>query len=471
MAANFLHGVETIEIQSGARTIQVVKSAVIGLVGIAPSGPLNEPILVNSDRDAAQFGAKVPGFSIPQSLDAIFKQGAGTVVVVNVFDEASHTTQVTDEAVTVTDGKFALADAPIGSVTIKDTLGAAVTYVRDVDYTIDAYGKFQVISSAITDGTGLLVSYKKLNSAAITSAEIIGDVDAVTGNRSGFQSLALSFNLFGFNPKILIAPNYSIVNAVATEMIAQAEKFRAIAYLDAPIGTTVATAISGRGPAGTINFNTSSKRAELLYPALKAYNPATDTNEDFPYSAFKAGVRAAVDNNEGFWVSDSNHEIKGIVGAERNISAAINDPSSDANILNEKGITTILNTFGSGIRTWGNRSAAWPTYTAPDNFVSVRRTADILHESVELACLQFLDQPITQAWIDAVRESVKAFIRTLIGRGALIDGDCKFIKDENPATELANGHVTFSIEFMPPTPAERITFNSFINIELLNALK
>lgn len=471
MAANFLHGVETIELQSGTRSINVVKSAVIGLIGIAPKGDKNKPILVTGDRDAAQFGAKVPGFSIPQSLDAIFKQGAGTVIVVNVFDETAHTAQVTDEVRTVANGKLQLGAAPTGPVTIKDNSGNAVTYVKDTDYTIDAFGNFVVTSTQIADGTVLKFSYKKLDESALDAADIIGAIDGVTGARSGLKCFDLAFNLFGFNPKILIAPTFSQLTAVATELISYADKYRAIAYLDAPHGTTVANAIAGRGASGTINFNTSSKRAELLFPHLKWYDVATNTNEDFPYSAFKAGIRAAVDNNEGFWVSDSNHEIRGIVGAELNISAAINDAQTDANLLNEKGITTVFNTFGSGIRTWGNRSAAYPTYTAPDNFICVRRTADILHESVEQACLQFLDQPITQGWIDSVRESVNAFIRTLIGRGALIDGVCKFNKDDNPATELAAGHVTFGIEFMPPTPAERITFNSFINIEYLNSLK
>lgn len=84
--------------------------------------------------------------------------------------------------------------------------------------------------------------------------------------------------------------------------------------------------------------------------------------------------------------------------------------------------------------------------------------------------LQFIDYPIDNGLIDAITESVNAFIRTLIGRGALIDGKCRFNKDKNPATEIANGHLTFDIEFMPPTPAERITFESFINIELLRSL-
>ena len=92
------------------------------------------------------------------------------------------------------------------------------------------------------------------------------------------------------------------------------------------------------------------------------------------------------------------------------------------------------------------------------------------NESVEYSMLQFIDSPIDNGLIDAIKESVNAFIRTLIARGALIDGKCSYNADKNPPTEIANGHLTFDIEFMPPTPAERITFESFINIALLKNL-
>src|SRR5690606_31016369 len=140
--SNFLHGVETIELNTGTRAIQVVKTVVIGLIGIAPMGAINTPSLVNSDRDAAQFGGTIPGFSIPQSLDAIFKQGAGTVIVVNVFDETKHTTTITDEVQIVKEGKLKLAKAPIGVVSIKDEAGDAVTFAKGVDYILDTFGNF-----------------------------------------------------------------------------------------------------------------------------------------------------------------------------------------------------------------------------------------------------------------------------------------------------------------------------------------
>jgi uncharacterized protein len=152
------------------------------------------------------------------------------------------------------------------------------------------------------------------------------------------------------------------------------------------------------------------------------------------------------------------------------ITAHISDPQSQANILNENGIVTVFNSFGTGLRSWGNRSASFPSSTAPSNFIAVQRTADIIHESIERACLQFIDRPINQALIDAIRDTVNAFMRTLIQRGAIIDGVCTYDPAKNEPTQLAAGQIVFDIEFMPPTPAERITFDSFINIEFLRQL-
>jgi phage tail sheath protein FI len=476
MAANFLHGVETVELNRGPVPISVVKSAVIGLVGIAPRGPVNQLTIVQNAQDAAQFGAQVPGFSIPQALDAILAQGSGLVVVVNGFDYATNTDDVEDESLPATSGgKTKLAFAPIPNA--QGALGVSMvkgtnTAVSANAYRVDDFGNVTVIDfTEIPEGTVLKATYKKLDAALVASSQIIGAVDGTTNAKTGYKLFAECFNTFGFVPKLLISPNYSHITAIATEMLSAADKYRAIALLDAPTNTTPAGAITGRGPTGNVGrFNTSSKRAYLLYPWVKAYDPATDTDVLRPYSSFMAGVIAANDLNNGYWFSPSNKEIKGITGVERNLTAAVNDASTEVNLLNEKGITTIFNSFGTGFRTWGNRSAAFPTSTAPSNFVNVQRTADILHESLELAMLQFIDQPLNQATIDSIRESVNAFMRTLVQRGAIIDGVCSFDPAKNEPTQLAAGHVVFDLTFMPPTPAERITFESFIDINLLRTL-
>lgn len=407
MPASFLHGVETIEIQKGARTIKTVKTAVIGLVGTAPISSvaaeyrtINEPTLILNEIDAVKyFGEQTSGYTIPQALQSIFDQGAGVVIVINVFDPAKH--------------------------------------------------------QSVSD---------------VTIGDINGGVDTLTGKRKGMKAFEDCYSLFGYFPKTIIAPVFCEETAVVSQMKAICDKIRAIGLVDAPIGTTVQEAITGRGPEGTINFNTSSDRVILCYPHLKVYDSELDTNILQPYSQRLAGVIAAKDVNKGYHWSPSNTEINGIVGVEKQLTSMINDPTSEVNTLNEAGILTVFNSYGSGFRTWGNRSAAFPASTHPTNFINVRRTADILHESVEYSMLQFIDFPIDNGLIDSISESVNAFIRNLIGRGALIDGKCYYNPDKNPVTEIANGHLLFDVEFMPPTPAERITFESFIDIELLKSL-
>lgn len=407
MPASFLHGVETIEITKGARTIQTVKTAVIGIIGTAPISEveeeyrtINEPTLILNETEALRyFGKSKSGFTIPDALDAMFDQGAGIAIVINVFNPAKHET------------------------------------VADV----------------------------KLS-------DIIGGVDATTGKRTGLKAFEDCYSLFGYYPKTLIAPVYCENTAIVSEMNVICNKIRAMGIVDAPVGASVQDVITGRGSQGTINFNTSSERIILCYPHLKVYDTETDTIKLQPYSQRLAGVIAAKDIEKGYHWSPSNTEIQGIVGVEKQLTSMINDPTSEVNTLNEAGVVTVFNSFGTGFRTWGNRSAAFPSSTLPTNFINVRRTADILHESVEYSMLQFIDYPIDNGLIDSICETVNQFIRTLIGRGALIDGKCTFNQDKNPTTELANGHLLFDIEFMPPTPAERITFESFIDIELLKSL-
>lgn len=471
MSANFLHGVETIEIDQGPRPIRTVKSAVVGLIGTAPLGDLNTPTVVLSDRQAAQFGPQLAGFSIPQALDAIFDQGAGTVIVINVLDPATHKTAVVAETVTL-DGDTGKTAQPawVGAATVKNE-AADTTYVLDTDYTVEPVtGEIKRLAGgAIAADAILKVSYEHADPAKVTAADLIGAVNGA-GQRTGMQALLDTYNLLGFFAKILIAPGFCTLNSVASELIVMAGKLRAVALIDAPIGTTYAQAMAGRGPAGTINFNTSSDRVVLCYPHLKVYDTETGEERLEPYSQRLAGVLCATDTARGYWWSPSNKEVKGITGVERQLSAMINDPQSEVNLLNEAGIVTLFNSYGTGIRTWGNRSAAWPTVTHPKNFINIRRTADILHESVEYSMLQFIDMPINSALIDAIKESVNAFIRTLISRGALIDGKCGYDPTKNPPTEIALGHLTFDLEFMPPTPAERITFESYVNIEMLKQL-
>jgi len=408
MPADYLHGVETIEMGGCPKAIKAVKTSVIGVIGTAPfdevteeNQTVNKPVLLTRRFDCYQyFGNRRDGYTLPDALDAIYSQGSGLVIAINVFDPSKHES------------------------------------VEDV-----------------------------------TVYDVVGGVDPVTGKRTGLSAFEDCYSLFGFYPKIIIAPTFCEDLSVANEMQTLCEKIRAIGLIDAPIGTTVQDAIEGRGPEGNINFNFYSDRMVLCYPHVQAHDAMWNQIVYQPYSQYLAGVIAAKDMEKGYHWSPSNTEIKCILGTERQLTSMFNDADSEVNLLNEAGIVTIYNSYGTGYRTWGNRNSLFPANGGdPITFINIRRTADILHESVEYAMLQYIDSPIDDALIDAIKESVNAFIRTLIGRGALVDGKCTFHPDKNDVYQMADGHLIFDIEFMPPPPAERITFESYVNRDLLQGL-
>jgi uncharacterized protein len=466
----YLHGAETTEVTKGPVPIRVVNSAVIAIIGTAPTGDRNTLTLCSSQEEDAAFGKPLPGFTIPKALETLRAEGAGAIMVVNVMVDATHLVAVVAEAHVVTNGKTKTTHAPIKDIVVRNADDEVM--VADTDYEIDEYGNIQILDfTDIAEGSTIEVDYKKFDASLVTNAHIIGTVDAGTDARTGTKCLAQAYSLFGIKPKILIIPGFSSITAIATEMKSLADTYKAVYLIDAPAATTKAVAIAGRGPAGAINFYTSSGRAILCYPMVQAYDIATDANENRPLSTVVAGIMARVDEEEGYWVSPSNHESNTILGLERTISWAINDPNSDANALNAVGICTIASGFGTGYRVWGNRTALYPSSSAPVNFIPVRRTADVVHESLELGALPFIDKPITNAVIDAILESGNIFVRTLIGRDALIQGSrIEWDKAYNSAADIAAGKLKYKLVQMVPTPLETLTYESFLDISLLNNL-
>lgn len=502
MPAAFLHGIEIIELTTGPVPVQIVKSAVIGLVGTAPTWDVpatapvqppapNAPMLVSSARDGSAFGPLMQGYTIPRALAAIQAQGAGQAIVVNVFDPTVHNSVVASLALSfpatgavqvinlghmgILGGGGALGTA---SKPVVKNSGGTVTYVEGTDYTVDYINGLITAKSggALTASEAITVGFSYADPTKVTTANIAGAV--TNGVYTGAQALLTTFQTMGFFAKVLIAPGYThnSDNVVAAALLTIAGTIRAMALIDSPPGTTVATAIANRGVAGN-PFDTSSKRAILCFPQEKFTDTGiiptgvtTDANGNpilanadatavAPYSQWVAGVIAAKDLDKGYWFSPSNTEVIGILGPDVTVIASAFDANSDVNTLNSDGILTVFNFFGTGLRVWGNRSAAFPTQTSLDNFILVRRVMDVIEESVQLAMLQFVDLPISNAMITAVLASVNSFIRTQIQRGALVAGAASYDPAENPSSEIAAGHLTFDLDITPPPPAERITWN------------
>ncbi|RDD34304.1 Phage tail sheath protein [Wolbachia endosymbiont of Cylisticus convexus] len=378
MAEEFLHGVNVIEVTSGAKTVRTTKSSVIGVIGTAPEAdeqkfPLNKPVLIaGSLKEAARLGKSG---SLPSATNGIFSQIGATVVVIRVKE----------------------------SETIQN---------------------------------------------------IIGGVDKETGEYQGIEAFLSSESIVHIAPRILIAPQFTHqlpeidgVNPVVSALISIAEKLRAIIVADGP-NTNDEEAIKWRKSVG-------SSRVYVVDPWIKLFIEGKE--KILPSSPFVAGLIAKIDSEQGFWHSPSNKEINGIVGTSRPIDFTLGNTNCRANHLNENEVTTIIHQ--NGYRLWGNRTCSNDSKWA---FLSVRRTADLINDSLLRSHLWAVDRNITKTYIDDVIEGVNSYLANLKTQGAIISGKCYATPELNTPANIASGKVSFDFEFTPPYPAEQIIFRSHL---------
>lgn len=286
-------------------------------------------------------------------------------------------------------------------------------------------------------------------SAEETKSAVIGGVDNNTGKRTGLQAFLDARNAIKVTPRILAAPGFSHELAVGTEMNSLAQRLKAVAIVDGP-NTTDAAAISARE-------NYGSDRVYVVDPWVKVWDAVQKKEVVQPASARVAGLISKMDNAKGWWWSPSNQVIDGIVGTARGIDFEISDVNCRANHLNEHEVATIVHE--SGYRLWGNRSCSKDPKTA---FLCVRRSADMIAESILYAHLWAVDRGITKTYLEDVRDGVRAYIRHLKKVGALIGGDCWVDPEINTPDQIAQGIVYWDYDFTPVYPAEHLVFRSHI---------
>lgn len=282
---------------------------------------------------------------------------------------------------------------------------------------------------------------------AETITNIIG-AEGTDGSLTGVHALIGAKAEVGYTPKILIAPQYSNDVSVATELLTVANRLKAIVIADAPTSSLT--------EATTFAATTAlvSERMYVVYPSV-----IISGNFTVPASSYIAGVIAKTDSESGFWVSPSNKLISGIIGLSKPIDYSHGDSSCKANVLNEAKITTIVNY--DGYRVWGNRSTAGATYSM--KFLCVRRTADVINESIMSAHMWAVDRNIVKNYLIEVSESVNAFLRDLKSQGAILYGKCKVNNELTTAANVVAGKVYFDFEFTPAYCAEHVTFTSYLN--------
>lgn len=462
MPETFLHGVEVLEITDGPRPIRSVRSSVIGLVGMGDNDEVAASVEIGTSNAklkftaAADLGASGNNVQIravnPGTNNASLSVSvSGNLVTVSLATDGSAVATSTASAVLAAVNASGTAAAKLVASLGTGSSGASL-YVAHAatnlaggtssSFPIDTpvlvtspYGIDDKLGADTYLGKALEAIYKQAGAVVVVvrTEDVAGDATDLTG----VYALKRAQSVVGYTPRIVIAEGADTETTI-DDVKAAVSSLRAVAI----VGLDVASATA----ATTWVTDNANERTYALWPFI---NGGEDP------APFIAGVIAKSDNDRGFWWSPSNQEVFGIESLDYPVDFQLGDTTSLANILNEGNVATFIRQ--GGFRLWGNRTGSIDPKWA---FLSVRRTADIINDSILRAHLWAVDRNITKTYFEDVTESVNAYLRSLENQGAILGGQCWPDPDLNSPDQLALGKVYFNFDFTAPYPAEHITFRS-----------
>ncbi|WP_313211473.1 phage tail sheath protein [Stutzerimonas nitrititolerans] len=275
---------------------------------------------------------------------------------------------------------------------------------------------------------------------AETTSNIIGGVTA-GGQYTGMKALLAAEAQLGVKPRILGVPGLDNL-AVTTELVATAEKLRAFAYANAHNCETVSDAIAYRDGFG-------ARELMLIWPDFVNWD--TTTNADAPASAVARalGLRAKLDQQVGWHKTLSNVPVNGVSGLSRDIYWDLQNPATDAGLLNAAEVTTLIRR--EGFRFWGSRTCSADPLFAFENYT---RTAQVLADTMAEGHFWAVDKPMHASLVRDIVEGINAKFRELIRGGYLIGGECWFDPAANDKDTLKAGKLFLDYDYTPVPPLE-----------------
>ncbi|MFF0161568.1 phage tail sheath family protein [Streptomyces sp. NPDC005263] len=508
-------GVYVEEVASGSRPIEGVGTSVAAFVGLAPTGPLNEPTLVtNWTQYVAAFGDFTDGYYLAHSVYGFFNNGGSAAYVVRVGGSSAGASGDSAAPAAVS-GSAAPAALPAGeprqlgtfavtanatgqngnplSVEVADPEGEGPAerfklIVKDGDRPVETFdvtakkGNRNYVVTQVKERSKLITVAEAAPAAqlarpdnqtialaappavpagveeppaqSVGPAQYLGD----SADRTGFGGLEAVDEISMVAVPDLMAAyqrgaiDLEAVKAVQLGLIAHCELMGdRVAIIDPPPSMNARQIRVWRQE--TAGYD--SKYAALYYPWIKSFDPATGQARLVPPSGHVAGVWARNDSERGVHKAPANEVVRGAVDLEIQITRGEQD------LLNPIGVNCIRAFPGRGIRIWGARTLssdpAW-------RYLNVRRYFNYLEESILIGTQWVVFEPNDHALWARIRRNVSAFLVNEWRAGALFGAkpeDAFYVKcdeESNPPESVDVGRVVCEIGIAPVKPAEFVIF-------------
>ncbi|HCT2655614.1 TPA: phage tail sheath protein [Pseudomonas aeruginosa] len=369
---------------------------------------------------AADYHHGVRVVEINEGTRPIRTVATAVVGMVCTADDADATTFPLNKPVLLTD-----------VLTASGKAGSAGTLARSLDAIADQASPVTVVVR-VADG----------ETAEETTSNIIGGVTA-GGQYTGMKALLAAEAHLGVRPRILGVPGLDNL-AVTTELAAVAEKMRAFAYANCWGCETVSEAIAYRQGFG-------ARELMLIWPDFINWDTTANAEKPAAAVARALGLRAKLDEQVGWHKTLSNVPVAGVSGLSKDIYWDLQNPATDAGLLNAEDVTTLIRR--DGFRFWGSRTCSTDPLFAFENYT---RTAQVLADTMAEGHFWAVDKPMHASLVRDIVEGINAKFRELVRNGYLIGGECWYDPAANDATTLKAGKLYLDYDYTPVPPLENL---------------
>ncbi|EOC0056007.1 phage tail sheath protein [Cronobacter turicensis] len=323
----------------------------------------------------------------------------------------------------------------------KGTLAAALQAIAD-------QAKPVTVVVRVAEGTG-----ESEEALTQTVSNIIGGTDE-NGQLTGMKALLTAEAVTGVKPRILGVPGFDTLE-VAVALASICQKLRAFGYVSAWGCKTVSDVIAYRK-------NFGQRELMLIWPDFIAWNTSTSASDTAFATARALGLRARIDQETGWHKTLSNVAVNGVTGISASVFWDLQEPGTDADLLNQAGVTTLIRK--DGFRFWGNRCCSDDPLFLFENYT---RTAQVLADTIAEAHMWAMDKPVTPTLIRDIVDGINAKFRELKTAGYIVDAQCWVDESANDKETLKAGKLLLDYDYTPVPPLENLTLRQRITDKYL----
>ncbi|MCE0871061.1 phage tail protein [Pseudomonas alloputida] len=300
---------------------------------------------------------------------------------------------------------------------------------------------FQAVSQIlkVTQVAIYVVVVEEGATPADTMNNIIGGVDADTGQKLGLQALATAPEV----PTIIGAPGFSDKQAVHSELASFAKMIRCrfvFDGLDVPVAAQVTNSESIGG--AELGYD----RGYMVHQMPAVYSKAAKANVFLPPSTLAIAALASVKQ----WESPGN-QVTYAADVSRTVEYNILSKSTEGDLLNRYGVSYYARTSLGGFSLLGNRSIT-------GKFISYVGLEDAITRKLVKAAQKAMAKNLKKSFMEQEVKRISDWLQTLVADETIPGGKVYLHPDLNSVEKYKNGTWYIVIDYGRYAPNEHMIY-------------